>query len=533
MKKAFTVAFVFMFAVALLGLTGCGNPEAPQAAPIPQEQVQTPATPPAAGQDVVQAPAEIQPQEVVEITMVNMITGGRSVPRGAPEVFDAINEITEPLIGVRVVPMIIEAGVYSQQVSMMLTAREPIDLVQTVTSGPVSYTVAAPQGHFIRMDDLLDNYGHGIRETLGQIIEGTRIGENLYGVPGFRNMVQGFYVVMRMDVLEDLDLVEQAQAVQSVQDLDAIFQVVADNTDLVPLSGGVDANVISGNSMVFADYFTDWYAFDSLGCTMQLIRSTPDGRVLNNFAQPEFRRAIETVRDWYERGFVYRDLAIRSEHAATYINNDISFAYFVATEVGGNISHENIAGVPLLFIRIADGPSLTTGLSRGFTWTIPSASREPEAAMRFLNLMYTDARIANLLAWGLEGRDYVLIDGVAHFPDGQDASTSAYHSHDFIFGNQFLKHQWAGTIPNLRQMAQQDMANAGVSQFLGFSADLSSVDLEILAVQGVIDQFIRQIRSGSAPMSVFDEFLVRLEQVGADDIVAEYQRQLDDWLANR
>ncbi len=50
----------------------------------------------------------------------------------------------------------------------------------------------------------------------------------------------------------------------------------------------------------------------------------------------------------------------------------------------------------------------------------------PEAAMKFLNLTYTDADVINLLINGVEGRDYVLSDGYVSYPEGQDASTVPY-----------------------------------------------------------------------------------------------------------
>lgn len=44
----------------------------------------------------------------------------------------------------------------------------------------------------------------------------------------------------------------------------------------------------------------------------------------------------------------------------------------------------------------------------GALWVVPKTSTNPEAAMKFLELMYTDEDIINLLAIGIEGRDYVV-----------------------------------------------------------------------------------------------------------------------------
>jgi len=532
MERCIKAVLALILLLAMFGLAACGNPETPAAAPT-AEQAQAQATPaPATGGETQPAEEPASPMEVIEINMVHMISG-RPVPPGQQAVDDAINEIAAQY-GVRIDRTIVEMGVYSQQVSMMLTAREPIDLVQILPFGPTSFAVTVPQGHFQPMNSLLERYGQGVLDTLGPLIQGTTVGGNIYTVSGYRSLVQNVYKAFRLDTLEELGLVDAAKNIRTLADLEAIYQAVLDNTNLVPLVAGADGNVMTFRSSAIANEFANWTNFDDLGDTLQLVRVTPDNRVINHFASDEFRLAMETIRRWYEMGFVYRDAAIATLHSTEYIANNVGFSYFAITEVGGDAAHSALAGTPLLFVYVGPGPQVTTGFTRGFNWGIPSASREPEAAARFLNLMFTNAEIANLLAWGLEGRDYVLTpDGIAEFPPGVASDTVLYQVNDFLFGNQFLKHPWYGSDPNLRELAEQEMIDLGPSPFLGFAAELDDLQMEIMAVQGVIDQFRRQITSGAVPLTVYEEFLVRLEQVGANDIIEEYQRQLDEWLANR
>ena len=81
-------------------------------------------------------------------------------------------------------------------------------------------------------------------------------------------------------------------------------------------------------------------------------------------------------------------------------------------------------------------------------WTIPISAQHKEAAMKFLNECYTNADIANLLAWGIEGTHYKIgDDGLATYADGVDASNSGWnHSMGWMMPNQFLTHVWEGMI---------------------------------------------------------------------------------------
>lgn len=66
--------------------------------------------------------------------------------------------------------------------------------------------------------------------------------------------------------------------------------------------------------------------------------------------------------------------------------------------------------MPVTCVHLETYPIRTGSLTK-FVWTIPNSAKEPEAAMAFLNLMFTDKDLSNILTWGIEGRDYVVVDG--------------------------------------------------------------------------------------------------------------------------
>ena len=148
--------------------------------------------------------------------------------------------------------------------------------------------------------------------------------------------------------------------------------------------------------------------------------------------------------------------------------------------------------------------------------------------MAFLNLMFTDEEICNLLAWGIEGRDYVVKDGQAAYPDG--VTEAPYHASDFLFGNQFLTLPWYGEGADFRQICMDVEAAGTISPYMGFAADTTAVTNEISALTNVIMEFQAQIGSGAASPVIYEEFLNKLDANGIDKVVALYQEQLDAWL---
>jgi len=241
---------------------------------------------------------------------------------------------------------------------------------------------------------------------------------------------------------------------------------------------------------------------------------------------------IDRVRGWYESGYVYKDSATTEEQGDTLLKTNVTFSTCVNSEIGVGTSRLSSTGYEVICPMIVAQPVITGSLTK-FTWGVPVTSTEPEATAKFINLMYTDKDIANLLAWGIEGRDYVIQDGEAAFPEGVDAATVPYHTADFLYGNQFLVYPWEGQGADFRQAALENLNEAGVSKYLGFSADTSAITNELSQLTNVIEQYKPSLESGAARPAMYDEFIQAMKDAGVDKVIEAYQSQLDAWLAEQ
>ena len=67
-----------------------------------------------------------------------------------------------------------------------------------------------------------------------------------------------------------------------------------------------------------------------------------------------------------------------------------------------------MCGYDMGYVRLAQ-PYLDTTAVNTVTWCISSQCKNPDKALDFLNLTYTDPDVVNLIVFGLEGRDYVKV----------------------------------------------------------------------------------------------------------------------------
>ncbi len=474
-------------------------------------------------------------EEMAEINMVYFSMA--AIPSGLAEVEAAINKITEPEINTHVTIEMLEMGSYEQQINLKISSGEKMDLMVTFPYGSPTFSNMASQKQLMDISGLLAEYGQGVLDTVGDFISATTVGDAIYGVTTYRTLNSNVYAVMRTDVLEDLGLLETAQNMSSFSDFEKILDAVKNSSQWNYLAGLVPSDS-SGVILPIAgaymdqDSFSEETSYDSLGDLYKIISINPDGSdptVSLNFETPQYKAMIDRMQDWYDKGYIYKDSANQSESAESLVQSNSAFSFICSSEVGVETAKSQACGMEMTCVKILSLP-ITTSSCTKFVWAVPVTATEPEAAVKMMNLMYTDARIANLLTWGIEGRDYQVKDGIACYMDGQDANTCAYHTSDFVYGNQFLALPWEGQAADFRQTSMEDMLAAQASAYLGFSCDTSGIENELTAITNAINEYLPGLDSGISDDEQYSAFLEKLDKSGVQDVINVYQKQLDEWL---
>jgi putative aldouronate transport system substrate-binding protein len=180
---------------------------------------------------------------------------------------------------------------------------------------------------------------------------------------------------------------------------------------------------------------------------------------------------------------------------------------------------------------------ISTGDVNVISWMLASTTDVPEAAMKFLNLTYTDKDVINLLIYGIEGRDYVKNDdGTVSYPKGQDATTVPYTAQLSCgtLGNYFKMYPMDCTNPASLDWELEQNKNAKASPAMGFTFDASKLKTQYTAVGNVIDQYLPGVLCGSVdPDTGIEKFVNALNDAGYQDILKEKQTQLDAWTAKK
>ena len=155
---------------------------------------------------------------------------------------------------------------------------------------------------------------------------------------------------MREDLLEKYGLTEQAQSVKSFDDMEAVLTVIAENeSNISPIANAyIGGAILTTSDYYFLNGFDDPVQFDRLGDnTLQFAvvdAENDPATVINNYASDEYMETMKIVRDWYQKGLIYRDASITQETGLTLIKSGSVFSMFTVGNPTELASKESSAG---------------------------------------------------------------------------------------------------------------------------------------------------------------------------------------------
>ena len=512
-KKNYTLLSLLIVTVLLL--SACGTPAASSEEPAANNN-ESPAS--------TEAPSDnTTTEEPYELVVAHFVG---DVPADMAIVEEALNQLLLKKINATVKLVPLGFGVYQDQTNLMLTSGENLDLL--VTSSGMGFSAKVASGQLLALDDLLKAHGQGIVDALGSEYAYTaKINGQVYGIPSERDFASYTNLTCRADILEkyNIDLTQ----VKSMDDIAAVLKPIKDGEpEMAPIMTHE-----TGNSFMVATLAS---TVDELGDSFGvLMNQGQDGtlKVVDMFETPEYAAWLNLFRQWYTEGYVLKDIATQSDQTkSSLVKNGKVACYLNRAKPGFDVQEEAMAAMDLVSQPIAD-PLAKTGSVANVMWSIPINSKNPEKAMQFLNLLYTDPEVVNMLDWGIEGTHYVKTsDQVIDYPSGKDAGNVGYSGFGWMWGNQFISYVLTTDNPDIWNEMKTFNDGAVKSKAMGFIFDASSVTTEIAAVTNVYEQYRMGLETGTTdPATELPKFIAALKDAGIDKIVAEKQKQLDAWLA--
>lgn len=450
---------------------------------------------------------------------------------GAPvdtaKVQDAINEITRAKLGIEVEFQIFDAASYKQSMTLALTGGEQIDIMNTIF---MDYPGLVQQGYLMDLesDNLITTDGSGIIDAVGQqYIDACRVGGKLYGLPNNRDFAQG-----RGCFAVGTEYLTAVGYTAPADDGSGIVKITQAEVDT--LLGKIheafpDLETYRPVTNSIAQYSdVDRLGNSSFGV---LLNYGKELKVENLFTSDVYMQYCKRMYDYNQKGYISKDAATDTTAVTTLTAAGTLMSYTTAGKPG--IKQQESAGDNRdMTIFQTNEDFISSNAVASFPWVVPINTVDAQATMKFLNELYTNAELTNLLIYGIKDTHYTLQeDGTAKsITDASGASN--YGTLPFLAPNQYLSYPGVGNTTDLWDRVRAFNENAQKSLAVGFTFDSTNVATEITAVQNVYDEYQKSIEFGFVDPEVsIPEMNDKMMKAGLQKIIDKKQAQLDAWAA--
>lgn len=459
--------------------------------------------------------------------VMEIITYGFDDP-DLPVIQEAVNEITIPEIGVEVEFMTVPIAEMSTKLGLLVSGNQQIDLVctglLTTPANLVADGLIQPITEYVQGSDAL-------MKLAGEDLEACIVNDEIYAYPGttVNGKQSGYFYDMDLAAQYNIDLPE---TLETPEDWEKLFEQVK-------ASGMSQYGISLGDGIAAEDL---WVTFDSLGersyLSYGVVMDPANGTTVENYyATEEYKEKCKMRREWYEKGYCVPDSISNGYSTGDSMSQGMIFGYVAGNSAAMSNAYwsrttgKNLGCIPMMDVMIS-----TTEVVN-FSWGVSTSCERPEKAVEFLELLYTNTELANLMNYGIEGTHYVTTEGsqIIKYPEGMDSSTCPYGSFVGSYGDTMKIYQ-------REPLTDEDVANftkfkapaAIASKFMGYSFDPSEVQTAITAVTAVIGQYAPALDCGTVdPETMLPEFLEALDAAGMQTIIDANQKQLDAWLAQQ
>lgn len=513
MKKLTSLALSAVMAVSLLA--GCGSQAGSAATGTDNPQANTSST-------------AADSEEVYNVVMQWPSLG--NTPAGLIDVENAINEITVPAIGCSVTLLPGNAFTLANDATLAVSSGEKLDLCLALFSGVGSLVNS---GSILPLDDYMEEYGQAITDANGIRMAGGMYDGHLYAAPISYLSGEKYGYVCRTDILDKYNIQIDPDKVYSMDEMGEIFATVS--------AGEGPGFYCIGGTNASSNLFENFYAHEDMGSTNAsgtiIMKDFSETTIVNEFATPEYEAYAKTMYDWAQKGYFIPDASTNTDEGSMQVAAGNVLGYFAGTCSGGAADYNTQTGYDMTIITTIDGYS-ATNMFNVILWCVPSTSERPEKAVQFLNYIYENQDVCNLLAFGIEGTDYVVVedngtDKLIDYPEGLNNTTVPYYQMFGVYGQRM---KWLIRVPNSidynNNLRQFDASIEHKSPALGYVFKVDDVSTQYSAVSAVISQYVALFSTGAAnPESELPKFIKALEDAGINEVISANQEQLDAFLA--
>jgi ABC-type sugar transport system, periplasmic component len=516
MKKISKILSVLLAAVLLCAVfAGCGGGDTKKESSTP------------AGGDTQPADTDTGDAELDPVTLHFYFFDGKK--SATDDVWKKISDYTRDTLNADFDIQFIAGTDYKDKILVKASAGDKWDM--NFEGDWVSYFQMVNKDAYMALDDLLPQYAPKLYETYQStgVLEAAKSKGKIVALPWTMRMTQRPLFQWRGDLAEAAGITVEKDSIKTFDDIDGLLAKLKEaypDKFTIEVSG-IDAMLAQDNLMKVNNHFA--IRLDDEELKAVPLETTDAYREMAKFGEK-----------WQSAGYIWKDVLTDQLDHNQLIDQGRLITKFGTYEYARTnrawVEDEAYWDYSTMYpdSLYANRTPLANCMA------IPATAENPERALMFLEQLHSDAKLYDMVHYGVEGETYQLDGEMAVYPEGMDQANSSYMDWGgrwALWDPQFMRPD-AGFGPNfwIEEAAFVDSSDKNViSPLEGFNFDTESVKTEMAQLQQIYDDAHKMIEVGMAGEynAAVDKLIADRQAAGVDKVLAELQKQIDEFIASR
>jgi putative aldouronate transport system substrate-binding protein len=468
-----------------------------------------------------------------EVKLIYYLWGSEGVAN--KDILAEINKLLKRDINATLEVKYIDWGDINTKYPLLFASGEKFDLSHASPNAVMSYYTLASQGALVDITDMLDKVAPNLKAAIPkETWSGTMFNGKIYGVPTLYSEYTPTGYAYRSDLLKKYGM----DKISSIADMEKYMNNVIANEAYPPINGNADDAFNMYRMLV--DTTGMWLNAPGIATSeLNLVTKSPEDykTVFHPAFTPEFEAWAVKMREWADKGYWPKD--ILSTKAASNANFEAANSAGYLTHAQDWIGKYGVdmkaqpASDPYFYTFAEANKKITRKMGVENSTVISATSENPERALMAIDKFMNDPEYYNLIQYGIEGRQYVIENGIKKTPKGFDEKVDGGGFTGWSLRNDKFNLPTDTENPVRASLyAEWDTFSIN-NPYMGFSFNPSKVTTEIAAISNVNAQLGMQLMLGKTkkdPKEAVADYRSQLKKAGIDKVIAEVEAQLADFV---
>ena len=449
--------------------------------------------------------------ETVTWYIPTLITGN-----GKQAVMDQVNQLLEEKYKMRLDLIGIDGGNYDQKMQVMNAGQEEYDLAFTSHWTNHFYSNVANGAFYEITEEDLKTYAPKTYASMSEEIwNAAKVNGKIYAVPNWQIQTRATGINAPAEMLEKVGMtIDQLNSMENITTY--LEKITAQDPECNKLEQ-MWTQLMPYNEML------EVYEEEMPGAIYFTKQGKPE--VFNQYETQEFTDYVHMRQEWVERGLSVDSYLPDSKAGDKEIKQCPLSVHVYKPGSAEEVSQS--AGYRWETTQFSQAVLSSSGVTAALTG-ISATSKNPQAALKMIEIINTDAEIHNLLSYGIEGQDYEKTsENQIRIKEEKEYSGIANWLTGTVANTYLLETQSPTTWEETKKFNDE----AILSPILGFNADLNNITVQVSNCKTVIKEYLEMLDLGLSDDAKLAEFREKLKTAGVDDIINELQQQIDGWYA--